>query len=209
MFPLNAEEKSFLLRLARKSLEAAVRNEKMEISAEDPPALRIPAGAFVSLHKQGHLRGCIGYVQPANPLYRTVIEAAWAAALCDTRFEPVCPEELPEIEIEISVLSPLREVLPEEVRVGAHGLMVSQGRARGLLLPQVAVEHHWQPERFLEETCRKAGLASDAWRRGAKTEAFTADVFNERFLESEQPQDSLTATPAPPHHPEKPLPEQK
>ncbi|MBI4459224.1 MAG: AmmeMemoRadiSam system protein A [Acidobacteria bacterium] len=200
---LNAEEKTFLLRLARKSLEAAVRHTRMEIPAEVPPAVQIPAGAFVSLHKRGHLRGCIGYIQPAHPLHRTVIEAAMASALHDTRFEPVRPEELPEIEIEISVLSPLQEVRPEEVQVGGHGLMVSQGEARGLLLPQVAVGHHWQREQFLEETCRKADLPADAWRRGAKIEAFTAEVFNERFLGFGQPEDSWTATPALPHRPEK------
>lgn len=204
MSPLNAEEKAFLLLLARKSLEAAVCNAKMEPPAAVPSALRIPAGAFVSLHRQGHLRGCIGYVQPAHPLYRTVIEAAMASALHDTRFEPVRPEELPEVEIEISVLSLLQEVHPEEVQVGTHGLMISQGRTRGLLLPQVAIEHQWQRERFLEETCQKARLPSDAWRHGAKVEAFTAEVFNERFLGHEQPEENfLTATPVPPHRPEK------
>ena len=181
MSPLNTEEKTLLLRLARKSVEAAVRNVRMELPAEVPSALRISAGAFVSLHKQGHLRGCVGYVQPVQPLYHTVIEAARASALHDIRFEPVRPEELRDVEIEISVLSPLQEIHPVEVQVGGHGLMVSQGRARGLLLPQVAVEHHWQREQFLEETCRKADLSPDAWRRGAKVEAFTAEVFNERF----------------------------
>ena len=132
-----------------------------------------------------------------------------ASALHDARFEPVRPEELPEIEIEISVLSLLQEVRPEEVQVGTHGLLVSQGRARGLLLPQVAVEHHWQREQFLEETCQKASLPSDAWLRGARVEAFTAEVFNERFLGSEQPEGSLTATPAPPYPPEKLPPGQK
>lgn len=203
MSPLNAEEKSFLLRLARKSVEAAVRNDRVEMPAEIPPPLRIPSGAFVSLHKKGHLRGCIGYVQPIHPLYRTVIEAATASALRDLRFDPVRPEELPEVEIEISVLSPLQEARPEEVQVGVHGLMVSLGQARGLLLPQVAVEHHWQREQFLEETCRKAGLPADAWRRGAKVEAFMAEIFNERFLGFGQPEGSWTATPALPHRPEK------
>ena len=145
-----------------------------------PTALEAPGGAFVSLHKKYELRGCVGYVQALLPLYRTVMEAAVAAALRDHRFPPIKPPELPDVKLEISVLSSFRAVRPEEIQVGAHGLMVSQDRARGLLLPQVAVERHWDRDRFLEETCRKAGLPPDAWRRGATIERFTAEVFRER-----------------------------
>ncbi|MBI3896124.1 MAG: AmmeMemoRadiSam system protein A [Acidobacteria bacterium] len=207
MSPLNVEEKAFLLLLARKSLEAAVCNGKVGTIVEVSPALQVSAGAFVSLHKRGHLRGCIGYVQPTHPLHRTVVEATMASALHDARFEPVRPEELPEIEIEISVLSRLQEVHPEEVQVGTHGLMISQGQARGLLLPQVAIEHQWERERFLEETCRKAGLPPAAWRFGAKVEVFTAEVFNERFLGFEPMEGDLPATPVLPHPLEKLLPD--
>ena len=174
------------MRLARRSLEAAVRGERMEAPLVFPPALGNPGGAFVTLHRNGSLRGCVGYILPVKPLYKTVMEAAAAAALHDTRFPEVIPDELSGLEVEISVLSPCQEVRLEEIQVGVHGLMVSQGFARGLLLPQVAVERDWTPLRFLEETCRKAGLPPAAWRRGAKIEAFTAEVFSEHTLAVEE-----------------------
>ena len=152
----------------------------MDVPTEVPAALRKPAGAFVTLHKKTQLRGCVGYILAVKSLYQTVIEAAVAAALNDPRFEPVRTAELPDLDVEISILSPLREVRPEEVQVGTHGLMITQGHSRGLLLPQVAVAHQWGREQFLNETCRKAGLPPDAWRRGAKIEAFTAEVFAEQ-----------------------------
>ena len=178
---LTDNEKNFLLRLARQSLEAAVRPEAPEALAvvpdAVPPGLDQPAGAFVTLRKKGHLRGCVGYVLAAKPLYQTVMEAAAAAALRDPRFPPVEPAGLADLEVEISVLSPCQPVRPEEIQVGVHGLLITRNQARGLLLPQVAVEHHWSRERFLEETCRKAALPADAWRQGATIEAFTAEVF--------------------------------
>ena len=209
MFPLNNEERRFLLRLARASLEASVRGQALEVPAEIPPRLREKGGAFVSLHKKNHLRGCVGYVQAAKPLYQTVQEIAAAAALHDPRFEPVRPEELADVEIEVSVLTPCRLARPEEIEVGVDGLMITLERARGLLLPQVAVEHQWSRERFLEETCRKAGLPPDAWRRGARIETFQAEVFDERSLTAEQLSRSLPVTPTPLHPPEKLPPGQK
>ena len=209
MSPLSNEEKRFLLRLALTSLEAAVRGEVPLPPVEIPPRLRERGGAFVSLHKKGLLRGCVGYVQAANPLYRTVLEVAAAAALHDPRFEPVRPEELPDLEVEISVLSPCRTARPEEIEVGVHGLMITSGPIRGLLLPQVAVEHHWSRERFLEETCRKAGLPLDAWQKDAKIEVFTAEVFNERSLPLEERTGSSPLTPVLPHPPGKLPPGQK
>jgi len=187
MSPLSNEEKRWLLKLARGSLEASVRQEAMSVPEKIPPALQERAGAFVSLHREDHLRGCVGYVQAVKPLYRTVMEVVVAAALNDPRFERVRPEELPDLEVEISVLSPCREVRPEEVQVGVHGLMVSQERARGVLLPQVAAERNWSREQFLEETCRKTGLPPDAWRRGATVEVFTAEVFSDRSVAAEDP----------------------
>jgi AmmeMemoRadiSam system protein A len=186
MFRLTNEEKAFLFRLARRSLESAVHGATMEAPAQFPASLGNPGGAFVTLHRNGALRGCVGYVQPVKPLYQTVMEAAAAAALHDTRFPQVRPAELADLEVEISVLSPCREARLEEIQVGLHGLMVSRGFARGLLLPQVAVERDWTPLRFLEETCRKAGLPSAAWRRGVKIEAFTAEVFSEHTLAVEE-----------------------
>ena len=136
-------------------------------------------GAFTTLHLRGHLRGCIGYVFATQSLYRTVAETARAAAFDDPRFHPVTAEEAPELKIEISVLSPLRPIKPEEVVVGKHGLVVTQGNRRGLLLPQVPVEWNWDRETFLSQTCLKAGLAPDAWLHDAEVQAFTAEVFGE------------------------------
>lgn len=176
---LNHAERRLLLSLARRSLEAAVLRESQPLPSTVPSVLEARLGAFVSLHKQNVLRGCIGYVQAALPLYRTVMAAAEAAALRDTRFPPLQPYELTDVALEISVLSRFRAVRPEEIQVGIHGLMITQDRARGLLLPQVAVARQWNRTRFLEETCRKAGLPPDAWRRGAAIECFTAEVFAE------------------------------
>ena len=203
MSPLTDEEKRFLLRWARRSLEAAVCGEERPQQSDVPAGLYAPAGAFVSLHKNGLLRGCIGHVQATHPLYRTVMDAAAAAALHDPRFPPVQPGELPDVELDISVLSPFRTVRPEEIQVGLHGLMITQDRKHGLLLPQVAVEHHWERERFLEETCKKAGLAPDAWRRGAILEAFTADVFREEPAADAESKGFAGAIPTPPDRPEK------
>ena len=196
MLRLTSEEKCFLLRLARRSLEAAVLRAEMQVPAEFPVAVGRLGSAFVTLHKNASLRGCVGYLQPLMPLYRTVMEAAASAALKDTRFPPVGPTELVELEVEISVLSPCWELRPEEIHVGVHGLMVSMGAARGLLLPQVAVERHWNSFQFLEETCRKAGLSLGAWRRGAKIEAFTAEVFSEQTTTTQSQPGHLDEYPA-------------
>jgi len=186
MPPLNEDEQRCLLTLARQSLTAAVADQPLDLaalSAQLPSdELRRPAAAFVSLHSHGRLRGCVGYIEPRKPLYETVTEAAVAAALHDRRFNPVTEVEVPELELEISVLSPFFAVAPGDVRPGEHGLMVSLGSQRGLLLPQVASEHGWTRERFLEETCAKAGLERDAWKHGARLEAFTAFVFSEAAL---------------------------
>ena len=186
MFPLTTEDKRFLLSLARKSLEAAVCLQTVDEPEHIPFPLKKPGSAFVCLHEHSRLRGCVGYVLPVKPLYRTVMEAAPAAALNDPRFPRVRPDELPGLEIEISVLSAFCEVGAEGIQIGSHGLIVSQGSRRGLLLPQVAVEHSWTAAKFLEETCRKAGLPAGAWRRGAKVEAFTAVVFSELAVMGER-----------------------
>lgn len=144
----------------------------------------------MTLHKDGRLRGCIGMVIAMKALDETVREMARAAALEDPRFEPVSEEELPRIEVEISVLSPMREITANEVVVGRHGLLISHDGRRGLLLPQVPVEWNWDREMFLAQTCMKAGLSPDQWMRGAKIEAFTAEVFGER-----EPGESLQEQP--------------
>ena len=186
MSPLTNKEKGFLLRLARLSLEAAVSGDGMEEPVVTPGPLRERRGAFVTLHRENRLRGCVGYAQPVRALYKTVMEVAAAAATKDTRFEQVRPEELSGMEVEISALNPSRQVSLEEIQVGVHGLMVSLERASGLLLPQTAVSANWSPQQFLEETCRKAGLARDAWQHGATIEAFTAEVFSEKSLAAEK-----------------------
>jgi len=179
MSPLTEAEQQQLLRVARQALEASVRNGQLPELEAFCGALAEKRGAFVTLHKAGRLRGCIGYIEALKPLYQTVAECAIAAALRDPRFDPVAPEELPALHLEISVLSPFEDISPEKIEVGRHGLMISQGWQRGLLLPQVATEWNWDREQFLEETCLKAGLPADAWKRGARIQAFTAQVFGE------------------------------
>lgn len=185
MSPLNPEEQAYLLRLARESIRRAlVEGTKLAVERAagfEPVSARVQerSGAFVTLEKRGRLRGCIGYIQGRKALHEAVIDCALSAAFQDPRFPPLSAEELDELEIEISVLSPLFEIRPEEVEVGKHGLMISRGAQRGLLLPQVATEWNWTREQFLEETCGKAGLERDAWRTGARIEAFTAFVFGE------------------------------
>jgi AmmeMemoRadiSam system protein A len=191
MLQLTEEEKDQLLGLARRALEEAVRFRRMPELAEPAGALRTPCGAFVTLEKQGRLRGCIGQIEAARPLYLTVQDCARAAALDDPRFDPVSPSELPSLRLEISILSPLADIVPEEVEVGRHGLLISRGAQRGLLLPQVAVEWNWDRRQFLEETCLKAGLPPDAWQHRARIQAFTAQVLKEP---AQQARSSRTAS---------------
>ena len=179
MLPLSEADQQFLLHLARRALEESVRHDSLPEVEAPPGPLREKCGAFVTLHKMGRLRGCIGYLESLKPLYQTICECAMAAALRDPRFDAVTPEELPVLHLEISVLSPLVEIAPDQVEVGRHGLLISRGGQRGVLLPQVPVEWKWDREQFLEETCLKAGLPPDAWRHGAKIQAFTAQVFGE------------------------------
>jgi AmmeMemoRadiSam system protein A len=174
----SAQERNVLLQLAHDSIGSAL--EHREISLEPPsPHLAEPRGVFTTISLRGQLRGCVGYVFPTTSLFRAVAETARAAAFEDTRFLPVTPEEVPELEVSVSVLSSLATIRPECVEVGKHGLLVSQHGHRGLLLPQVPVEHGWDRRAFLEQTCRKAGLAIDAWQHGAALEAFTAEVFGD------------------------------
>jgi len=173
------EERSSLLQLAHESILSAL--EEREISLDPPtPHFAEPRGAFTSLYLDGHLRGCVGYVLPTSSVYRAVAETARAAAFEDTRFNPVTIEEARRVQIELSILSPPTPITPESIEVGRHGLLISTSFRRGLLLPQVPIEHHWDRVTFLEQTCRKAGLPTDAWQKGATIEAFTAEVFGEK-----------------------------
>jgi AmmeMemoRadiSam system protein A len=173
------DERTALLHLAHESILSAL--EHREISLVPPtPHFAEPRGAFTSLYLQGQLRGCVGYVLPVGPVYQAVAETARAAAFEDTRFYPVTLEEARHLQIELSILSLPRPIDPHAIEIGRHGLLISTAFRRGLLLPQVPIEHHWDRDTFLEQTCRKAGLPSDAWKTGATVEAFTAEVFGEK-----------------------------
>ena len=173
------EERALLLRLAHDSIRSALDGKEIPL---DPPTphLAEPRGAFTSLYLHGQLRGCVGYVLPVSPVYRAVLETARAAAFEDTRFYPVTREEEPNLQVELSILSTPQPISADDIEIGRHGLLVSQHGNRGLLLPQVPVEHYWDRITFLEQTCRKANLPLDAWQKGAAIEAFTAEVFGEK-----------------------------
>jgi AmmeMemoRadiSam system protein A len=198
MSPLVSQEKEFLLRLARYAVERATQQSPGALAVEKPSGrLGEPGGAFVTLRRGKHLRGCLGQLEAGNVdwLAVTVAMAARAAATEDPRFEPVRADEVAELTIEISVLTPFEEISPEKVVPGTHGLVIQQGNRRGLLLPQVATEHGLSRERFLEETCVKAGLPRDAWRDAAtRVFAFTAEVFSEaEYAEKKSGADSSSA----------------
>jgi len=172
------DEQALLLELAHESIVSAADGRDPEILAPSPH-LSEPRGVFTTLYLENELRGCVGYVFPVQPLYRAVIETARAAASQDARFRPVSREEVPRLRVSLSVLSSLRPATPDQIEIGKHGLVVSFAGHRGLLLPQVPVEHNWDRVTFLEQTCRKAGLPVDAWRSGAKLEVFSAEVFGD------------------------------
>lgn len=181
MSALTDIERATLLRLARRSLTEYTQTREILSCSEYAEALRVRRGVFVTLRRGGSLRGCIGYVRDCKPLCDAVIHCAIAAGHEDPRFRPVRMEELDKIEIEISVLSPLSRLgSTDEIEIGVHGVMVEKQRQRGLLLPQVALEHHFDRQRFLEETCRKAGLRRQAWQDEDTTIfVFTAEIFGE------------------------------
>ncbi len=178
---LSISEKKFLLELARKSIESELRGRVLELPNVTDRALLEHRGAFVTLHKQGNLRGCIGIFESNQPLYRVVADMAISAAFQDPRFPPLRSDEFDLIEIEISALTPLREIeSPEEITVGEHGIYIIRGPMRGVLLPQVAVEYGWDRYSFLDQTCIKAGLYPGCWKEsGTKILVFSAEVFNE------------------------------
>lgn len=178
---LTEAEKQSLLEIARSTLESHIRKGKVPEVKPLTPRLAEKRGAFVTLHKQGMLRGCIGYVEAVKPLYQAVSDMAVSASTQDPRFPPVTVKELADIDIEITVLSPLSRISdPESVVVGKHGLIMRQGYRSGLLLPQVPVEQGWDRETFLEHTCLKAGLGPDAWKdKATQMFVFTGQVFGE------------------------------
>jgi AmmeMemoRadiSam system protein A len=186
MSRLSNDDRRALLDLARRAIATAVIEKQILDIPHYSAALTYPAGAFVTLHREGRLRGCVGQVESPGRLAETVARAAIGAALHDSRFPEVEPAELDRLDIEISVLSIPEPILPQAIVIGLHGLLLSKGEKRGLLLPQVASERKWSAQQFLEETCVKATLAPDAWRE-ASTHilAFTAEVFSDATLRPE------------------------
>jgi AmmeMemoRadiSam system protein A len=202
----SSEQRQTLLRIAHEAI-LSVLNRQPFPEVPLPAGLLEPRGVFTTLYlnpnltpgddlskdelpnddpqvdsrreRRRELRGCVGYAVPVAPLHRAVAETARAAAFQDSRFLPVTKDEASRLEVSLSVLSHLSPVHPDSVEVGRHGLVISDGARRGLLLPQVPVENGWDREIFLEQTCRKAGLPLDAWRKNATIEAFTAEVFSD------------------------------
>jgi AmmeMemoRadiSam system protein A len=177
---LSEADRRVLLELARESVIAAVFRHELPGIIPKGGIFALPRAVFVTIRIRGRLRGCIGVIEAEEPLGEAVVRCAASAALHDPRFPPLRQEDLADLEIELSLLSPLAAIRAEEVEIGTHGLLVSRGAQRGLLLPHVAQEHRLNKEQFLEETCHKAGLPRTAWRdSGTKLFAFTCEVFSD------------------------------
>ncbi len=177
---LRDDEGLVLLRVAREAITARLLKHPAPDPGRVPARLLVHQGAFVSLHREVTLRGCIGVILPREPLVLTVQHCAVSAAVGDPRFPPLDVSELDDVSIDVSVLStPVRVRDAGGIVPGTHGLIVTRGSRRGLLLPQVARDQGWDVGTFLAETCRKAGLPPDAWERGAAIEVFEAEVFSE------------------------------
>lgn len=177
-------EQQWLLAVARQSIADFLKTGEKKIPRSRNPRFRLKRGVFVTLHRKDDLRGCIGYPLPEMPLLEAVVDNAIASATQDPRFDPVTLEELPDIDIEISILTvPVEVKGVDEVTVGRDGIIISKGFNRGLLLPQVPVEQGWNRERYLSYGCMKAGLQPDEWKRGVKIEIFQAIVFSEKNSE--------------------------
>jgi uncharacterized protein len=184
MVELNKEQQLKLLQLARKTIGESLGIAQDAVLEFDDAIFQEKCGAFVTLHIRGRLRGCIGYIQGIKPIPETIIDMAKASAFKDPRFPSLGRTEFDQIDIEISVLSPIETVRDvSEIKIGRDGLIIGRGYNSGLLLPQVAVEQEWDLDTFLENTCYKAGLPGNAWQmKGTKIEKFSAQVFGEKAL---------------------------
>jgi AmmeMemoRadiSam system protein A len=178
---LSAADQALLFRVARESIQARLKGEQAVLPQVISAVLSQPSGVFVTLHRQGCLRGCIGYLEAMKPLLAAVQEMAVAAAFSDPRFPPLREDELADLDVEISVLSPMRQIKNiEEIQVGRDGLYLERGSCRGLLLPQVATEYGWDRLTFLKQTCSKACLPQDAWEDPAtRIFVFSANILHE------------------------------
>jgi len=176
---LSRKAKLRLLEIAREAIFCRLARGSVPPFAATEPELAEPRGAFVSLHLDEQLRGCIGNLHGDKPLFEVVAEMAVEAATGDPRFPSLGLKELPKTDIEVSVLTPFQPIAPEDVVVGKHGLYVVRGPRRGVLLPQVGAQYGWTSEELLQQTCRKAGLPPDAWKeKETRIFAFSAEVFS-------------------------------
>ena len=172
-------DRRLLLQIARDAIVRHVAGEHA-VAPAGSALLDQPGAAFVTIRNRGELRGCIGHIEPDQPLGGVIARCAIAACSADPRFPAVTATELPQLDVELSLLGPLEPIAgPEAIEIGRHGLVVEQGWHRGLLLPQVAMEWKWDAETFLAQTCHKAGLPRDAWKQGARLWRFEAEVFGE------------------------------
>jgi len=177
---LSEADQRTALQLARAAVVEAVSHRQLPDEFPREGVFAERRGVFVTLHLRNRLQGCIGVIDANEPLGEAIVRCAASAALEDPRFAPIRADQLDELSIEISLLSPLQPIAPESIELGRHGLLVRVHTQRGLLLPQVALEHRLTREQFLEETCRKAGLDRDAWREPeALLFAFTCEIFSE------------------------------
>jgi len=181
---ISIDEKKYLLKLARNTIERELNISKEVVLKKETENINKKVGAFVTLHLKGNLRGCIGYIVGVKPLYETIIDMAKSAAFRDPRFNSVTPDEISDIDIEISVLSEMIEVNDiNDIKIGRDGLLIKRDYHSGLLLPQVATEWNWDTETFLKETCRKAGLPSNSWKESnVKIFRFSAEIFREKEI---------------------------
>lgn len=185
---LTKDEGDFLLNLARTAIETYIlKGQVLEVPEPLSTRLKDNMGVFVTLHEKGELRGCIGYPEPVKPLLNALIEVAIGAATGDPRFAPLNSHELEDIHVEVSVLTSPKLIVTdkpskylEEIEIGRDGLIIERGIFRGLLLPQVPVEWGWDKEKFLANTCMKAGMSPDCWlQEGVKIYSFQSQIFNE------------------------------
>ncbi len=180
---LTDDQKKIFLRIARQTIENYIKNERISTVQTDDPAFTQNGGAFVTIHSHGQLRGCIGMIEALKPLYETVIEMAIESATGDPRFMPLNENELKEIDLEISALSPKRRIKSiDEIELGKHGVIVKNGYHSGVFLPQVATETGWSKEEFMRNLCAgKAGLPPDAYKdKSTEIYIFDAEVFGEK-----------------------------
>lgn len=178
---LTPKEKAILLDIARQAIIACVRGEEGYIEPREENSLNVRSGCFVTVKQHGQLRGCIGNFQSRLPLFKEVAEMACSSATRDPRFYPMKKADLERFTIEISVLSPLKKIDDiDQIVIGKHGIYLEKGYYRGVLLPQVAIEHKWDRETFLRQTCLKAGLTQDAWTaEDTEIYIFSAQIFGE------------------------------